>query len=113
MWLSASTATPDTAAVVVEMMQVDVQEGRTGSLHAAHQRRLDVSDVVQPLAAVEVDDQVGAGATHAVAKHQVLVVAMHEAFGRGVPVDGLVDRTCRSAVSSPFALRRPVSLEPA
>src|SRR6202140_2069937 len=60
-------------AVRLEVVQVDVQQCRLGGIDAAPQRRLDVVDVVGPRGAVQIDDQVRAGATHAVADREVIV----------------------------------------
>ena len=62
-------------------MQVDVQQRRAGRGHAPAQRRLDVVDVVEPLRAVEIDDQMRAGAAHAVA-HAEMIGAILVGFRR-------------------------------
>src|SRR5262249_56211139 len=58
-------------AVRVEMVQVDVQQRRLCRVHAAAQRRLDQINVVETLGSVQIDDQVHAGAAHAVANGEV------------------------------------------
>ena len=63
MWLSASTATPDTP--LAETVQMDMQQRRAGGGDALAQRLLDVLDVIEPLAAIDVDDQMRARAAHA------------------------------------------------
>ena len=75
MWLSASTATPG-HAVRLEMMQVDMQQRRARRVDAAAQRRLDVIDVVEALGVVEVDDQMHAGAAHAVAVGEMILAIL-------------------------------------
>src|SRR6516162_1996121 len=53
-------------AVRMEMMQVDVQQRRLSGVHTAAQRRLDQTDVVEAFGPVQIDDEVHAGAAHAV-----------------------------------------------
>src|SRR5690606_33730493 len=52
------------AAIRLERVQVNVQERRSGGLHAVHERLLDVLEVIEPLGLVEVDDQMRARAFH-------------------------------------------------
>jgi hypothetical protein len=55
------------------MMHMDVQERRLRCIHAAAQRRLDKVDIVKTFCAVQVDDQVHAGTSHAVAQSKMIV----------------------------------------
>ena len=59
-------------AARLEVMQMDMQKRRARGFDAAPQRRLDMLDVVEPLGAVQIDDQVHAGAAHAVANGKVV-----------------------------------------
>ena len=54
------------------MMQVNVQQRRPRGIDAASQRRLDQIDVVEPLRAMQVDDEMHAGATHAIARREMV-----------------------------------------
>ena len=58
------------------MVQVDVQQRRAGGVDAAAQRRLDQVDVVEALGPVQVDDQMHACATHAVADREMIVALL-------------------------------------
>ena len=57
------------------MVQVDVQQRRLRGIHAAAQRRLDQIDVVEAFGPVQIDDEMHAGATHAVA-HGEMILAL-------------------------------------
>src|ERR1700687_5210070 len=63
-------------AVRLEVMQMDMQERRACRLDAAAQRGLDVVDVVEVLRFVEVDDQMHAGATYAVADGEIILAIL-------------------------------------
>ena len=47
MWLSDSTATPDTPPLRREVMQMDMQQGCARYLHASLERALDVLDIIK------------------------------------------------------------------
>ena len=55
------------------MVQVNVQERRAGSFNAAPQRRLDMIDIIEPFGAVQIDDQMHAGAANAVANGEMVL----------------------------------------
>ncbi len=61
------------------MVQMHVQQRRTGGGHRAAQRRLDMIDVVEPFGVVEIDDEMHAGAAHPVSHHEMIVAC----FGFG------------------------------
>src|SRR5581483_6656565 len=61
------------AAVRFEMMQMDVQQGCTGRLHAVPQRRFDMVDIVETFGVVKVDDEMRTGAPHPVPHHEMIV----------------------------------------
>ncbi len=63
-------------AARLEMMQMNMQQRRLGGFDAAPQRRFDVLDVVQALGAVQIDDQVDAGAAHAFADGEMIVARL-------------------------------------
>jgi hypothetical protein len=52
---------PGDAAVDRKTMHVNVQQGCTRHFHAAFQRLFDVLEIVKPLRAEQVDDEMGAG----------------------------------------------------
>ena len=56
-------------------MQVNVQQGRLRGVDAAAQRRLDEVDIVEPLGSMQIDDQMHASATNAVADGEVACAA--------------------------------------
>src|SRR5262249_26383354 len=60
-------------AVRLEMVQVDMQEGRLGRGDATPQRCLDQIDAVEIFGSVQINDQMHAGATHAVAKGKMVL----------------------------------------
>ena len=72
MWLSASTATPGHAAVGREVMQMDVQQRCARHFHATLQRLFDVLEIVKPLGAEQVDDEMGAGVAMPIALDEVV-----------------------------------------
>ena len=49
------------------------KQRRARGFDAAPQRRLDMLDVVEPLGAVQIDDQMHAGAAHAVANGKMIL----------------------------------------
>jgi hypothetical protein len=55
------------------MVQVDVQQRRAGGSHATAQRRLDQIDVIETSGAMQIDNQMHAGATHAIAIGEMIV----------------------------------------
>ena len=59
-------------------MQMYVQQRRARGGDAATQRLIDVIDVIEVLCAIEVDDQVHAGAAHAVADHEVVFTVVND-----------------------------------
>ena len=66
------------------MVQVNVQQRRARRFNAAPQRLLDMIDVIEPFAAVQIDDQVHAGAANAVADcKMILACEFLPAFHRG------------------------------
>ena len=77
-------------AVRLEVMQMDMQERRACRLNAAAQRGLDVIDVIEVLRLVEIDDQMHAGATYAVADGEMILTILHRRWRRycefGLPV---------------------------
>ena len=62
----------------LEMVEVDVQQRRAGRGDAAAQRLIDVIDVVEMLRVVQIDDQMHAGAAHAVADHEVVLAVVND-----------------------------------
>src|SRR6185437_15335773 len=60
-------------AARLKMVQVNVQQRGAGGGHAIAQGRFDMFDVVEAFCAVQVDDQVDAGATHAVAYGEMIL----------------------------------------
>ena len=57
----------------LKMMQVNVQERRAGGFNAAPERCLDMIDIIEPFGAVQIDDQMHAGATNAVADGEMVL----------------------------------------
>jgi len=53
-------------------MQVNVQECRAGGFNAAPQRCLDVIDIIEPFGAVQIDNQMNAGAPNTVANGEMV-----------------------------------------
>src|SRR4029077_9334505 len=60
------------------MMQMDVQQRGAGRGDAAPQRFIDVIDVVEMPGVVEIDDQVHAGAAHAIADHEMVLAVVND-----------------------------------
>src|ERR1700735_3349519 len=58
-------------ATRLEVVQVDMQKRRACCFDTATQRRFDMYDVVEPLGAVQIDDQMHAGATAGAADSEV------------------------------------------
>src|SRR5579863_1594846 len=56
----------------LKVVQVNMQQCRAGGLDAAPQRRLDVLDIVEALGAVQIDDQMNAGAADAVTRGEMI-----------------------------------------
>ena len=69
-------------AIGFEMMQMNMQQGRAGGIDTATQRRLDMVDVVEPFGFIKIDNQMGSGATNAVADNEMIVALL--AIGRSV-----------------------------
>jgi hypothetical protein len=61
-------------AVRLEAVHMQMQQRRAGRIDAAAQRRFDVADIVEVLCLEQVDDEVHAGATRAMA-HDRMVAA--------------------------------------
>ena len=64
----------------LEVMQVDMQERCARGFNAPPQRRLDVLDVIEPLGAVQVDDQMHAGEADAVTYGEVVLAIVCSAI---------------------------------
>src|SRR5262245_18393881 len=60
----------------LEVMQMDMQQRRVGFGDAAAQRRLDQVDVIEPGGAMQIDDQMNAGAEHALADSKMVMAAV-------------------------------------
>src|SRR5262249_51418048 len=60
-------------AVGLEVMQMNVQQGRIGGSDAPPQRLVDVVDIVEPLGTVEIDNEMRACTTHPVPHHEMIV----------------------------------------
>ena len=63
---------PGNAAVRREVMQVDMQQRCTRHLNAAFQRLFDVLEIVKPLGAEQVDDEMGAGVAMSISFDEVV-----------------------------------------
>ena len=63
-------------AVRLKMMKMDVQECGARGFDAAAQSRLDVLEVIEPLRAMQVDDQMHASAAHAFAKREMALTVL-------------------------------------
>ena len=60
-------------AAWLEMMQMDVQQRCSRGFNAAPQRRFDMIDIIEALGAVQIDDQMHAGAADAIANSEVVL----------------------------------------
>src|SRR5262249_29427305 len=60
-------------AAGLKMVQVNVQERRARGFNAAPQRRFDMIDIIEPFGAVQIDDQMNAGAANAVANGEMVL----------------------------------------
>jgi hypothetical protein len=68
---------------------MDVQQRRLGRRDALSQRCVDVLDVVQPLRALKIDDQMRASAMHAIADAKVICGFLHRGGARlRLPAEG-------------------------
>src|SRR5205814_6617120 len=62
----------------LEVMQVEVQQRRASGGDATAQRLLDHVEVVEPARVVDVDDEMNAGAAHAVPDDEVIVARVRD-----------------------------------
>ena len=60
-------------AAGLKMMQVNVKQRCAGRFNAAPQRRLDMIDIVEAFGAVQIDDQMHAGAANAVTNGEMVL----------------------------------------
>ena len=97
-------------ATWLKMMQVNVQERRAGGFNAAPQRRLDVIDIIEPFGAVQIDNQMYAGAANTVANgkmvfaRKILPALCRRGSGRGAG-----DTTSWSFVLCPLSIVKDVA----
>ena len=70
-------------SVRLEMVHMDVQKRRVRRIHAAAQRRLDKIDIVKAFCPVQIDDQMDARTTHAIAQREMVVAARHSVRPHG------------------------------
>ena len=61
------------AAVRREVMQMDVQQRRARHFHATLQRLLNVLEIIKPLGAKQIYDQMGARISNAIAFDEVVL----------------------------------------
>ena len=77
-------------AVRLEVMKMDMQERRARGLDAAAQGGFDVIDVVEPLGAMQVDDQMHTGAANAFADGEMVRFCVGRRDGAHVSLQRVV-----------------------